>query len=281
MFELTVQNKKGEQLRLTDSKSYDVLEISGLNPSAANVNTKAVTGYDGTKFNSSRIGQRNIVITLNIKYPIEENRLNLYKFFQVKRYIKIYFTTMTRNVWIEGIVESFENNHFTNLQKPVISIICPDPYWKSADERTFDFTESVSLFEFPFEIPTGGIAFSERIVKTSEYINTGDVPTGGIITFTASGTVTNPKIINNTTGEFFELDCEMQSGDRIVINTGFGEKSVILKHLYYEENILSSRSAGSKWIVFESGENLISYTAESGAEYLSLKISAVQKFEGV
>jgi phage-related protein len=281
MFELTVQNKKGEQLRLTDSKSYDVLEISGLNPPAASISTSTVTGTDGVRFGSSRIEKRNVVITLNIKYPIEENRINLYRFFQVKRYIKLYFSTRTRSVWIEGIVESFENNHFTNRQKPVISIICPDPYWKSADERTFDFTESVSLFEFPFEIPTGGIAFSERIVKTSEYINTGDVPTGGIITFTASGTVTNPKIINNTTGEFFGFDYEMQSGDKIVLNTNYGEKSAVLKHSYYETNIISSRITGSKWIQFEAGENSISYTADSGAEYLSVKVSAVQKYEGV
>lgn len=281
MFELTVQNLRGEQLRLTDSKCYNVLEISGLDPPNAAINMKKISGVDGAKFGGSRIEQRNIVITLNIKYPIEENRINLYKFFQVKRYIKIYFVTRTRNVYIEGYVESFENSHFTQIQKPVISILCPDPYWKSNDETTVYFTTSNALFEFPFSIPQGGIPFSERSVITETYINTGDVPTGGIIEFTASGTVTNPKIINNTTGEFFGFDYEMQSGDKIVLNTNYGEKSAVLKRSYYEINIISSRITGSKWIQFEAGENSISYTADSGSEYLSVKVSAVQKFEGV
>lgn len=281
MFELTVQNLRGEQLRLTDSKCYNVLEILGLDPPNAAINMKKISGTDGAKFGGSRIEQRNIVITLSIKYPIEENRINLYKFFQVKRYIKIYFVTRTRNVYIEGYVESFENSHFTQIQKPVISILCPDPYWKSVDETTVYFTTSNALFEFPFSIPQEGIPFSERSVITETYINTGDVPTGGLIEFTASGTVVNPKFINNTTGKFFEFDYEMQSGDRIVLNTNQGEKSAVLKRSDYETNIISSRTSGSSWIVFESGENQISYTAESGLEYLSVKVSAVRKFEGV
>lgn len=281
MFELKVQNIRGEQLVLTNSKSYDVLEISGLNPPAAGISTSTVTGTDGVRVGSSRIEKRNVVITLNIKYPIEENRINLYRFFQVKRYIKLYFSTRTRDVYIEGIVESFENNHFTNLQKPVISILCPEPYWKAIDEITAYFRTSQELFEFPFSIPNTGIPFSERLIIADTYINAGDVPTGGIIEFTASGAVENPKFINNTTGEFFGFDYEMQSGDKIVLNTNYGEKSAVLKHSYYETNIISSRITGSKWIQFEAGENSISYTADSGAEYLSVKVSAVQKYEGV
>lgn len=282
MYTLIVENERGEQLELTHNDNYDVLEVTGLNPSAAAINTVNIAGVDGSRFNSSRIEQRNIVITLNIKYPIEDNRLALYKYFRVKRYIKIYYKNEHRDVFTEGYVETFENNPFTQLQQPQISIICPNPFWKAIDEIKVEFSNTISLFEFPFSIPPAGIEFSRIQRLTTTYINAGDVATGGIIKFYATANqILNPIFYNRTTGEYFGLNFDMEQGDVITINTQQGEKSVTLLRDGVTTNILSSRQSGSSWIAFEPGENEISYGADEGQSSLNVTVMAVQRFEGV
>ena len=282
MYTLIIENERGEQLELTHNKNYDVLEVLGLNPPTAAINTANVAGYDGARFNSSRVEQRNIVITLNIRYPIEANRLALYKYFRVKRYIKIYYKNGSRDVFIEGYVESFENNIFTQLQQPQISITCPNPFWKSIKETYVDFSNLSALFEFPFSISSSGIEFSRINKVTTAYINAGDVATGAIIKFYAgTNQILNPIFYNRTTGEYFGLNFNMYEGDIITINTRQGEKSAILLRNGQMTNILSKRQSGSSWILFEPGVNEISYNADVGQNSLTVTVSAVQKYEGV
>lgn len=282
MYSLIVENEHGDQLELTNNKNYDVLEVIGTNPPPAVINASIIAGVDGSKFNSSRINQRNLVISLDIKPPIEFNRLALYKYFRCKRYIKIYYVTETRNVFTEGYVETFENNPFTQRQQPQISIICPNAYWRSVKEVGINFSKTISLFEFPFSIPSAGIEFSTVEKLSAAYIDVGEIETGGIITFYAeSNQILNPKFHNLTTGEFFGLDIDMEAGDFVTINTQQGEKSVTLLRNGITTNLLSNRTEGSKWITFMPGKNEVSYSADEGQGNLTASIKVLPKYEGV
>ena len=281
MYTLIVENEKGEQLQLTDNPNYDVLSVEGTNPPKADINTVTVSGSDGSRFNSSRLSERNLVITLNIRPPIEENRIHLYKYFRVKHKVRIYYKIENRNAYIDGYVESFENNPFTPLQQPQISVICPEPYWKELDELLVSFSNTVNLFSFPFEIESQGMEFS-RIEHFSEtVINTGDIATGGIIRFHATAQVSKPVFHNYTNATFFGLDMELYEGDTVIINTQKGEKSLTLFRGGMTLDMLSSRMEGSKWIVFEPGENQIGFTSDDGTEYLDVEVEIVRKYEGM
>ena len=282
MFNLSVKNEYGEVLMLTGNPDYDVLSVSGLNPAPAEINTTPVSGIDGTRYNSARVGQRNIVIRLNINGDIEDRRIELYRYFRVKHTVRVYYKNEHVDVYIDGYIETFENDFFTILQQPQISIICPNPYFKSMSETEIDFENVTSLFTFPFAIPAEGIPFSSLNEISSRYFNAGNVETGGIITFTAlADGVKNPVFYNNTNSTFFGVNITMQSGDVIEINTQRGEKSVKLTRSGTTTSIVGDRTSGSTWIVFEPGENEISFGADVSASSLRCTLSCVQRFEGV
>jgi predicted phage tail component-like protein len=282
VYHLIVENEKGEQLELTNNRNYDVLEVTGTNPPVAAINTVNVAGMDGSRFNSSRVEQRNIVITLNIHHPIEANRLTLYSFFRVKRWVKIYYQNSRRKVYIEGYVESFENNPWTQLQQPQISIICPKPFWLATADTTVNFSYSSALFEFPFSIPSGGIEFSRLEQAKSVTVNAGEIETGGIIQFYATtAQILNPKFFNRTTQTFFGLDFDMYQYDLITVNTQQGEKSVTLLRDGVTSNLLADRTEGSTWVTFVPDVNEVSFEADEGAANLEVTVTITQKFEGV
>ena len=85
MFTLSVENDRGEKLELTHNKKYTVTNITGLNPPKATINTSPVSNFDGVRQNGSRAEPRNLVITVVIEGDIEANRINLYKYFKIKR----------------------------------------------------------------------------------------------------------------------------------------------------------------------------------------------------
>lgn len=282
MYELIIENEFGELLPLTNNPDYDIVAVFGLNPAPANINTVAVSGIDGTRYNSSRVGQRNLVISLNIRGDIETNRIALYKYFRVKHPVRVHYENEHLSVFIDGYIETFENDLFTKLQQPQISIICPNPYWKSISETDVDFDSITPLFEFPFSIESPGIPFSDVAILTVTYFNAGDVATGAIITFTAlANGVKNPVFYNRTNNTFFGVNVTMQSGDIITINTQQGEKGVTLLRGGIKTSIVNERTSGSTWLVFEPGENEISYGADEGATSLRVFLQSVQKYEGV
>lgn len=282
MYELSIVNEFGEVLPLTNNPDYDIIAVAGLNPPPAAINTVAVSGIDGTRYNSARLGERNVVIDLHINGGIEANRINLYKYFRVKHKIRIRYKNEHVDVYIDGYVDTFENNLFTMSQRPQISIICPEPYWKSTTETDLDFDTVAALFEFPFSIPAEGIAFSELSSISSMLFDAGNVATGAVIVFTAlANGVKNPTFYNRTTGEFFGVGVTMQSGDVITINTQQGEKSVTQLRGGVVTNLINDRLTDSNWLVFEPGMNEVSYGADEGAAALRVALQITQKFEGV
>lgn len=284
MFNLIIETQNGERLDFAKVRDkYDILSVDGLTSPETNINTSSLYYNDGCLVNSMRAEKRNIVITLNIKPPIELNRLELYRFFACKAKITLYWTNDSRDVYIKGIVEKFETNLFDKLQQPQISIICPQPYFISTTEDVIGFTDSESLFEFPFSISSiNGISFGELKDKVSQVINVGEANTGIIAKISAvGGAVTNPSITNRTTGDTFTLNYTMSANQQIIINSNVGEKSIYLYTSSSKKNFLSKRKYGTQWITCVPGYNDFYYTAENGSEYMQVEFYFNKKYQGV
>lgn len=282
MFTLAIENAKGNRLRLTQNPNYTLVSVDGLAPVKANINTAVNANFDGSTFKSSRLQNRNIVIMLAVEGAVETNRIELYKFVKVKQEITVYVTNGTRDVFIKGYVENMQVGIFAEKQMVQISVICPNPYFSNVNENHEDFSNIQGLFEFPFDIDENGISFSEIVTDAEVNVqNLGDVPTGMIIEFRAIGAVVDPAIYNTGTGQFMKLITTMSDGDVIQINTNKGEKGVLKISDGTVSNILNVLDPSSTWLELEPVDNIMMFTATSGAINLQCSVYHDFKYEGV
>lgn len=282
MYTLKVKNNKGEMLTLSGNPAYNVYNITGLTPPQATINTSVNTTSDGSRFNSVRLENRNIVIYTTIEGDCEANRLNLYKYFPAKREITLYFSHGSRDVHIEGVVEMIECDIFAKKQTAQISIVCAKPYFKAAETLINSFGDIAALFEFPFSISKAGIEFSTSTANQRKSIlNMGDVDTGVIIELFAIGTVVEPVIYNVLTNGKMKLNFTMEASDKIVINTNVGEKSIKLIRAGVTTNAMGYMSPDSEWFVITNGDNVFTYDAASGTANLQITFRTSLLYSGV
>lgn len=280
MFDLSVKNISGDVLRLTRNVNYAITGISGLMPVAANINTSTAGINDGALFNSARLGYRNIVIAIHFTQDAEKNRIRLYNYFQTKQNCTLYFSNDSRNVKISGYVETFECDPFVLGETAQISIICPNPYFKNVSETVNSGSAVTSMFEFPTEF--NNVEFSTETTNTTITIpNNGDVPAGMDISINFTGSVTNPVIRNAVTGEFFRLNRNFVSGDKVTINTRNGEKSVILTRFGVDFNIINALDAAASWLQLQRGNNKFYFGADIGTDNMTITFTHTDLFAGV
>lgn len=281
MFKLIVENAKGEQLTLSNNKNYIISDIDGLTPAAANINSSVIGLGDGELFESSRVEKRSLSLSIMPRGDVEKNRIKLYKFFKPKHYVKIYYANSSRDVFIEGYVESFEGNFFTDKEVMEIGILCLQPYFKSAEEIVTDLSNILGGFSFPFAINAAGIPFSEIIrVEYENIYNGGDVESGVIIELQAEGDVVNP-IIYDSISSSLGFKITLAAGDVIRVNTYKGSKSAVLIQNGLETNILNKLMPNPTWFRLDPGDNLLSYSCDSGADALQVRFYHYDLYEGV
>lgn len=122
----------------------------------------------------------------------------------------------------------------------------------------------------PLKIGGHGIIMGLRSPSAIATItNTGTLPCGFIITFQASGTVENPKIIDINTQEYIRLSHTMQAGEVIRISTLDNNKTV--RQIIGEDSINAFNFldfANSTFLQLAVGINYLRYDADSGLDNL-------------
>lgn len=281
-YELKVKNDRGEVLNLSKSPICNVYKVTGLQPPAVAVNSSVNATTDGSTVNSVRAGARNIVIYMTLEGDVEKSRLNLYRYFPLKKRITLYFKNGSRDVYIEGYVEVIECDLFAKKQIAQVSLLCPQPYFKGVDELISHFSEVHALFEFPFSIAAEGVEMSRITANVRKsIINTGDIESGLIIDLYALGEVVNPVIYDTFKRTSIKLRFTMQKGDRILINTNAGAKSIILTRGGVNTNIMGYMSPDSTWLTLEAGDNVFTYDCDNDSSNLQLTFTASVLYGGV
>lgn len=299
---ITATNYLGESIKMElarpEKSGFIVYNISGLGPGKANINTTEVSTDDGGLFNSARLPSRNIVIGLMFmwKDSIEEARHRSYKYFPLKKKVKLLIETDTRTAEIEGYVDANEPNIFSKSEGSSISIICPNPYFYSVED---DHSEIVfSGIESAFEFPFSNESLTENMIELSITQNvaeqvvtyTGDAEIGVTITINVLGPATHITIYNTGTREVMRINTDrleaftgsgLQSGDELTICTVKKRKSITLLRNGKTTNILNCLDRNPDWFSLAKGDNVFAFTAESGSNNLQFKIAHQVIYEGV
>lgn len=293
-------NYLGDSIRLDlarpEETGFIIKSVTGLGPGKANINTTEIATNDGSLFNSSRMPSRNIVISLAYmwKDSIEDVRQLSYKYFPIKKKVKVLIETDNRRAEIEGYVESNDPTIFSKDEGSDISIVCPNPLFYSSRINTTIFYGVEPCFEFPF----GNESLTEKLLNMGEIKNetervvlyNGDAEVGVTITIHAIGEARNITIYNTGTRESLRIDTErltkftglgIVAGDEIIICTVKGSKSITLLRNGKTTNILNCLDKNADWFQLAKGDNVFAYTAEYGSTNLQFKIENCIVYEGV
>lgn len=293
MFTLKIENPIGEVIELThDETKYQVIDVDGLDPPKANITNTQIAGMDGSRHASSRLEERNMTLLVKINGNVEKNRLTLYRYFGTKQWCKIYYRNGSRDVYAEGYVETTECGLFTNNEQMQVSVICPDPYFYAVQDIWSNISQVLGLFEFPFAFGANGVVedtITDDAIEFSVYIkdrivniyNEGEADTGVIIDITCTGAVVNPTIYNVDTRESFGLKATFQKNDHIVINTNPGQKSVYMTRDGIEMNYINKLVRDSTWLTLEMGDNMLTYSADEGADDMQIIFKHRSKYKAV
>lgn len=276
---IKIENARGEVLDLsTDPRFVPIL--TGTGPPAATINRAKIATADGSRFNSSTVEERNLLLTIYIQRDVARARLTLYKYIATKAYIKVYYKADGLDVWVEGYVETAEVDPWTQDQNLQVSIICPQPYWSDVAETYTDASNTEALFEFPFAIGSEGVELSTLNEGSTTIIqNNGHVETGVVFVLEAKTRSLQPRIYNLSTGEYIGFYADMLEGDRLLISTADGKKSVTHVRDGVETNYINTIMEGSKWLKMAVGPNEYTYTADEGV--MNLGIYHTNRYQGV
>lgn len=300
---VTVTNYLGESLTLELKNPWDIgiaiTKIEGLGPVKADINSTEISSGDGARFNSARIGTRNIVFTFRLlEAPtVEDSRQKTYKYFPIKTNVTLLFETDNRLCQITGYVESNKPNIFSEEEDTQVSIICPNPYFISMENggmNTAVFFGSEPTFEFPFSnesLTDPLIIFGNIKLRQEEIVlYDGDSQVGFTIKMHALGEVRQITIYNTKTRESMKIDTDILNeitgsgiiaGDEITISTIKGDKHIILLRDGEEINILNTLGKDVDWFQLSKGDNRFAYLCEYGAENLEFSIDYQTLYEGV
>ncbi len=281
-------NSLGNSLSITEQGSpIRAVNIDGLSP-ASSVSVSPNYDSDGGVIVSDRAETRSITMLLAFCDAYDKCKKLLFDTFITKDTGTLSYTDASgESFHISCCVEKISLPVAERAVTAQISLVCPDPYWTvGASSNTNGNRVSIlginGLWQFPWKISKTGFEFAsisnDRIAKVT---NSGVTNSGCIFEIYARSKVINPRLENNKTFDFIELDFTMQSNDKIIINTVKGKKSVTLIRNNTQSNIINSKVWGSKFLQLSPGLNEIVCNAADGIESLSVTVNFAEKYGGI
>ena len=196
---------------------------------------------------------------------------------QIKILYKNYYICFNPSNSIRYSTEDKENNDVVCRFK--IDGIAPLPYFRIDNDLQIDAATTIPFFHFPLVIPPGGLVFGVRQpAQLVSVYNAGSLTTGFTIIFKAVGNCQNPKITNARTLEYFEIDKTLSAGERVVINTLIGEKSVLGTVAGVTSNYYRYKTLSSTWLQLQPGDNVFRFDAAANPQNVEVYIQFANQF---
>jgi Phage tail protein len=273
---ITFYNSIGDSIISSSyGRPFFLSRIGGLGDVDAETQTQKSPGQDGSSpVKPPVLKERHITLEIDICEEYESNRLILSKIFNPKfgEGLLVYENEFVKRE-IKALSEhvpSFPDVRPSATKKALIDLIAYDPFWLT-EEQAEQLIVWEGGLEFPLELPT---TFAEQSGDKSKIlVNEGDAPTPIEVTF--NGPATSPiQVINLTTGEFIKVKQSLLKGERLEINTAFGQKRV--SKVLTDGNIQNAFhfiTLDSTFFSLQLGNNLIDYSTGEDYERAAVSIS--------
>ena len=276
---ITCTNEKGYSIIFTETSlsPFVITDCDGVYDSTYTVNLQENGNSDGATVIGRTMKYRNITLEVVDNERFANHREMLDRLFSLDGTLEYDDGIHRRKIgYTVEKVTGTDGTHYRRTHQ--ISLICPDPYFTDIEENREDMSKVVALFEFPHEFKTEEISRME-IVQNLEVDNQNGSETGMTITVEALGTVVNPSISIQESGEHMTVgisgrkDFVMESGQKLIITTLVDDCHVILEKDRSSEEVNMYLPSSSDFIRLQPGMNHIGYTAEKGEENMTVSIS--------
>jgi hypothetical protein len=238
-----------------------IRSIDGLGPVKAELASTAFASGRGELYQGGSIGKRNIVLNLGLNpnwvdQTITTLRQKLYAYFLPEAWTKLrFFSDHMPTVDIEGVVESFEPNIFSQDPEIQVSVLCHRPDFIDIDATMYEglVDDGTAELEFTYE-GTVNTGFEIRIdgsVDNPSY--TGDFTIRNRAPEDNQDFVIEGVLVDTT--KYFKLSTVRNAKRAQTIAKVDGAST----------NLLSKMTPASVWPEIRPGTNLLSVAAsESG-----------------
>ena len=288
---LIYTNERGESIEFSASSSFFVNvanDVTGISDIRNTLYTSSSMGQHGETYIGEKIEARDIDIKGSINRRDKDKVLELRRYAQKVLNPELSATLTYIYKDFVRVIDCKVDNAPVFSRKKIyndftIQLNCPSPFWREQQEDKKDIASWIAAFEFELEIPEDeGVEFGYREPNVIvDVYNNGDVATGMRIEFRATGTLSKPILLNVNTGEYIQVNAEMQAGDSITVNTEYGSKGAVLQRGSSSTDYFRYIDVDSTFMQLEIGDNVFRYDAESGLDALEVTIYHSNKYLGV
>lgn len=213
---------------------------------------------NGAVYNNNILGIRQLTLSFTIEGQDDEDFKKKIKLINnvinpVLGELLIIYNNKSIRAIADNTLSYNENDKFNvNLYENKIRFVCSDPFWKDISLNQMELCSFLNKFSFPFSFPCemGGEANKTTVN------NNGDIETPLKIKFT--GNVVNPKLINNTTGDFIKLNYKLNENDIVEVDTDYKTRCIKLNGI----NNFSILDFDSTLFQLEVGENELEFKSD-------------------
>ena len=151
-----------------------------------------------------------------------------------------------------------ENNEA--MCKFLIQIFCSQPMFLLTNAIDVNVADTQGMFGFPLILKPQGIILGLRKKSLfTDITNDGAVEVGMTVTIETFGTVKNPRIINVNTNEYMRINKTLQSGEKIVIDTNKGKRSIYSYINGVKTNYFDYFDFDNTWLQVPNGISTFTY----------------------
>ena len=269
-------SQRGDVLSLSANPDFILTHIDGQTTASASSSSNVIGGVDGDTVNNMQADFRPFIFDMRIRegVDVEEAKRRILRVIKLKQLGTVVWEQNGRTVEISGKVEKIDMPRWAKGIVMQVEMHCEQPFWEDIEAVVEQISEAIGLHYFTDDLKDmlyfteDGIPLGEYdTTRAKNFYNEGDVAVGLEINIIALSTVTNP-IIYDANNNFFgvgygneDKKVVMHSGDKIVITTSRGKKSVTLNGV----SIFNKIKPNSTWLQLATGDNRFAINSDDEA----------------